>query len=48
MSNDWDNFRPKLICIEDNGGNEHDAFFKTKNYKKVGFNGLNSFFADTL
>ncbi len=47
-SNDWNTFRPKLICIEDNAGNEHDIFFKAKNYKKVGFNGLNSFFADTL
>lgn len=48
MGNDWSIFRPKLICIEDNDVNEHDTFFKTKNYKKVDFNGLNSFFADTL
>lgn len=47
-SNNWDTFRPKVICIEDNNGNEHDTFFQSKKYKKVGFNGLNSFFADTL
>ncbi len=46
-SNDWKTFRPKIICIEDNEGHEHDSFFKSIGYKKIGFNGLNSFFADT-
>lgn len=45
-SNNWEIFRPRIICIEDNEGNEHDKFFKKINYRKIGFNGLNSFFAD--
>ncbi len=44
-SNDWTKFRPRLICIEDNDKGHHDSFFKSINYKKVGHNGLNSFFA---
>ena len=42
-SNNWNKYRPKIICIE---GNNYDDFFKEVGYKKVIFNGLNSFFTD--
>ena len=45
-SNDWSRFRPTLICIEDNGENNFEAFFSAINYKKTCHNGLNSFFID--
>ena len=45
-SNDWNRFRPTLICIEDSDDNNFDSFFDSINYKKLNHNGLNSFFID--
>lgn len=47
QGNNWHSFRPKLICIEDETGHNYDIFMKGINYKKIAFNGLNSFFIDS-
>lgn len=47
-SNNWDRFRPRLICVE--GGNEKVAvahYLVQKGYSKVTDNGLNSIYKDT-
>jgi len=47
-SNDWDKYRPKLICVEINKqSNEHEEikdFMISKNYFEIYNNGLNSLF----
>jgi FkbM family methyltransferase len=53
-SNNWDMFRPKIICIESirdfkyalNKGNKINIFLKNKDYKKVYENNLNSIWID--
>jgi FkbM family methyltransferase len=45
-SNDWENNRARVVCIEDESGHEHDAFFSKIDYRKVSNNGLNTFFVD--
>lgn len=47
MSNDWDKYRPKIVCVEDNFNSRNlQKLFKKYNYKKIKNNGLNSFFVD--
>ena len=47
-SNDWSKFRPRLICIEDSTGHSFNYFFKKISYKKLCYNGTNSFYIDKL
>lgn len=46
--NDWDRFRPEVICIESNHIVEDwRGFLKDHNYKMVFFDGLNEYYVDT-
>jgi len=45
-SNNWDKYRPKLICIETDKGKPINEFMKTIGYKESFNNGLNSFFIE--
>ena len=53
-SNDWDIYRPEIICIETNEFGKTEIsrdrevinFLKSKNYKEIFFNGINSIFID--
>lgn len=47
-SNDWNKYRPRLVCVEDGSGKKFCDFFKNVGYKKIGNNGLNTFFSDKL
>lgn len=44
--NDWNKNRARVICIEDESGHDYNIFFADKDYRKVCYNGLNSFFLD--
>lgn len=44
IGNNWEIFRPKVVCIEDGNGRKFNSFFSKINYKKFAFNGLNSFY----
>ncbi len=48
IGNDWEVFRPQVICIEANHiHNDWHAILKDNEYEKVFFDGLNEYFADT-
>ena len=54
QTNNWDKFRPKFICIETAAFNKPDLnkdididnFLKSKKYKEIFFNGINSIYKD--
>lgn len=55
QSNDWNKFRPMLLCVEINthGGNRYAAknlleYLESVKYKKVFDNGLNAIYLDSL
>jgi hypothetical protein len=48
MTNDWARFRPRVICVENWGGNQNEnviaAYLKTKNYSMQAFTGLSEIY----
>lgn len=48
-SNDWNKYRPEVICIESNHiVKDWHKLLKENNYKKVFFDGLNEYYVDNL
>jgi FkbM family methyltransferase len=53
-TNDWEKFRPKLICVETTSFGKSEVnkddyinnFLESKKYKEIFFNGINSIYAD--
>lgn len=43
-SNDWGVFRPRVVCVEDRTGADFSEFFGSIGYRRVAYNGLNSFY----
>jgi len=46
QSNNWEVYRPKVICVENNLTSEVNSFLEDQNYKKVATTNINSIFQD--
>lgn len=55
QSNDWNNYRPTLLCVEVNNLNGHkfdieilQKYLESVNYEKINYNGRNAIYFDSL